>query len=137
MRDISDCLQSRAGSLGAPAHFLSLPQKLQQIRRGKTPREVGIQQPDHRPGYGWLQVPGPLTPFPQHDVFILSASLFTVEAAQCRKEELYQPAEILILLTSILELQQLQPALEALLGRLWGGLCWAAGAPRSRDAVQG
>lgn len=73
-------------------------------------------------------MPGPLTPFPQHDVFILSASLFTVEAAECRKEELYQPAEILILLTSILELQQLQPALEALLGRLWGGLCWAAGA---------
>lgn len=57
MRDISKCLRSRAGSLGALAHSWLLPQKLEQEKK-KTPTEVSIPRLKPFPisvagGAGW------------------------------------------------------------------------------------
>lgn len=64
-----------------------------------------------------------MNPFPAGaGGFILSAGLFTAPSVWRWEEKLYQPAEILILSTPILEFQRLRPVLEALLGGLLGGL---------------
>lgn len=104
------------GSRSAPATEI-------RASKEKTPTEVGIPWPKRLPLYQWLGVLGGEPP-PHGGAggFILSAGLFTAPSVWRRKEELYQPAEILILSTPILEFQQLQPVLEALLGGLLGGL---------------
>lgn len=74
------------------------------------------------PPYLWLGVLGGEPPCHGAGGFILPAGLFTVPSVWHQKEELYQPGEILILSTPILEVQQLQPVLKTLLGGLLGGL---------------
>lgn len=121
MRDVSKCWRSRAGSLGALAQARLLPQKLEQVKK-KTPTEVSIPWPKCLPPYRWLGVLGGEPPSHGAGGFILSAGSFTAPSVWHQKEELYQPGEILILSTPILDFQQLQPVLETLLGGLLGGL---------------
>lgn len=98
-----------------------LPQKLEQVRE-KTPTVVGSPWPKRLPLYRWLGVLDGEPPCHGAGGFILSAGLFTALSVWHQNEELYQPGEILILSTPVLEFQQLQLVLEALLGGLLGGL---------------
>lgn len=118
MRDISKCLRSRAGSLGAPAHTLLLPQKLEQAGKNHLQRLV-LNSPNASLLIdGWRCLDSELLSRGTGG-FVLSAGLFTAPSVWHQEEKLYQPAEILILSTPILEFQQLQAALEALLGGLF------------------
>lgn len=121
MRDISKCLQGRAGSLGAPARTQLLPQKLEQAGKNHVQRLASNGLNASLLIDGWRCWRSELL---SHGAggFILTAGLFTAPSVWHRKEKLYQPAEILILSTPILEFQQLQLVLEALLGGLLGGL---------------
>lgn len=103
------------GSGSAPATEI-------RANKEKTPTEVSIPRPKCLPPYQWLGVLGGEPPSHGAGGFILSAGLFTAPSVWHQKEELYQPGEILILSTPILDFQQLQPVLETLSGGLLGGL---------------
>lgn len=107
----------------------SLPAPAMEIRAKRGEKKHLERLASNSPTTSFLttgcRVPGLLTPLPQHDVFVVSARLLPVEAAWRGKEELHHPAEISILSTPVLELRQLQLALEAFPGGL--GEVWVSG----------